>query len=162
MKNAFFIFVSILCLNIWANDSLPVLDAEYSARNPRELTSLSQSESFTTIREFMAEVHEDLESYYLISDKNFKLPPEAVCVSKTKAEVVRTLTKSIMHTLKLYPDEELPVSEAVEDLKLYLYEANYKTCTYSKVTRGLRVERALFYFSNARLAVRLDFFSPVE
>lgn len=162
MKNAFFIFVSFLCLNLFANDSLPESSAELQARNTRQITSLSQSEAMTTIREFMTEVHEDLESYYLISDKNLKLPTDAVCGTKTKAEVVRTITKSIMHTLKLYPDEELPVSEAVEDLKLYLVDASYKTCTYSKVVRGLRVERALFYFSNARLAIRLDFFSPVE
>lgn len=160
MKNAFLFLVSFLCLNIFADDSLAEINVELKARNSRELTSLSQSESFSTVREFMVEVHEDLESYYLISDKNLKLPEDAVCVTKTKAEVVRIITKSIMHTLKLYPDEELPVSEAVDDLKLYLYEAQYKTCSYKKVSRGLSAERTLFYFGNSRLAVRLDFFSP--
>ena len=130
--------------------------------NLSQIKSLKDSQALTSVREFMASVHEDLETYYVINERNLKLPAKHTCVFKTKAEVVRIVTKSIMHTLKLYPDEELPVEEAVNDLKGYLRAETYEVCTFTRVVKDEKFEHSLFYSQSGTFYLRLDFVAPVN
>lgn len=166
MKNALFSFskflilmTSFLALNLHADE---LKNDDLNSEPLAQIKTLKDSPSLTIVREFMAEVRADLETYYVVSDRNLKLPAKHLCTVKTKAEVVRIITKSIMHTLKLYPDEELPVSEAIADLKSYLRAETYEMCTFSKVVKEEKYDHSLFYSQSGTFYLRLDFVAPVN
>lgn len=135
---------------------------EGSSETLTQMRSLKDSSSLTIVREFMTSVRADLESYYVINDRHLKLPAKHICTMKTKADVVRLVTKSIMHTLKLYPDEELPVEEAILDLKSYLRADTYEMCTFSRVVKEEKYEHTLFYSQSGTFYLRLDFIAPLN
>ncbi len=123
---------------------------------------LKDSPSISIVRDFMNEVHSDLDSYYVIQDRNLKLPLKHSCVQKSKTEVVRMITKSIMHTLKFYPDEDLPISEAISDLKMYLKEDKYEMCSFSRIIKDEKFDHSLFYSLDGAFFLRLDFITPAK
>lgn len=170
MKNALSsLFKALIAISILVSSS-SALSVENQNENQIDnqvenivtLRNLKDSSALTEVRDFMTSVRADLESYYIISDRNLKLPARHVCVYKTKAEVLRTVTKSIMHTLKLYPDEELPVEEAVNDLRSFLRAETYEVCTFSRVVKEEKIEHTLFYSQSGTFYLRLDFISPVN
>lgn len=161
MKVAFFNFVRlqifVLCsfvLHTNAND--------LSFEPLLQVNSLKDSPSIGVVRDFMNEVHNDLETYYVINERNLKLPTKHQCFAKNKSEVVRFVTKSIMHTLKMYPDEELPVVEAIADLKKYLKADSYEMCTFTRIIKEEKYEHSLFYSLDGTFYLRLDFVAPVN
>ncbi len=131
-------------------------------QNLNPITYLKQSQSLNEVRDFMTQVREDLESYFLIYDHPIKSGSDVECFERSKSEVLKSVSKAIFLTLKLYPDEELPVDEALSDLKGYLKEATYMECVSTKKLTNKKIENHVFSSKSGRFFIRLDFFSPLD
>jgi hypothetical protein len=141
--------LSLLCLSFFIATSSR--DASAST-----ITSFRQSESITTIAEFMYDAGEDIPVSTRMTDKKINLKDTSKCVTVTSQEVLEDVDTAIRKIMRFYPDEELPFEEALIDMEDYLDHQTFKKCILIK-KRAQSLVRSLYYLnSDDKIHLRLD------
>ena len=94
------------------------------------IKSFKDSQSLTEISQFMQDNLEDLPVAYRIGDKKLKSPPTNNCTEVTPDSIIKDVVNAIKVELRRFPDEELPVEDAINDLKEYLGDQTFKKCIF--------------------------------
>ncbi len=153
MKYAFlFLVLSLASISSsYAEPEAPVLPTP--ARN---IESFSDSQALITISEFMTDNAEDMPSSNRISDKKLRLKDTSECTSVNASAVVKEVESAIRKVMRLYPDEDLPVDEALSDLSSYLENKTYKKCMIDQSNKQMKMNTVYFFDSSDKKHVKVD------
>lgn len=141
MKYAFFIF------------ALFILGQSVQAA---PVTSFNDSDAIITITQFMNDVKEDLPNAVTLSDKKMVIKDVSSCLEVTADNVLDETLKGIKKVLRFYPDEELPIEEAVADLESYIGKKSYSRCLFEKTTREHIIRTIYFFDAKDKIHLRVD------
>jgi hypothetical protein len=141
--------LSLLCLSFYIATSS--IDA-----SARTITSFRQSESITTIAEFMYDAGEDIPVSTRMTDKKINLKDTSKCVTVTSQEVLEDVDTAIRKIMRFYPDEELPFEEALIDMEDYLDHQTFKKCILIKKRAQSLVRSSYYLNSDDKIHLRLD------
>lgn len=133
-----------------------VLSTFSSITHARSIKSFSDSQAITTISEFMMDSASDTTSSYRFSDKKLKLKDTSSCVDVNASDVIKEVENAIKNVLRYYPDEELPVEEAISDLTDYLENNSYKKCIVFQTIKKQSVRSVYFFDSRDVKHVKVD------
>lgn len=122
----------------------------------RSIKSFSDSQALITISAFMIDTASDSSSSFRISDQKLKLKDTSSCVDVNASAVLTEVMIAINGALRLYPDEELPVDEAISDLTDYLGNNSYKKCVLFQDNSHIKVKTVYFFDSSDKLHVKVD------
>lgn len=144
MKYAFFILSILLSFqSAIAAPSAPI-------------RSFDDSEALATVVQFMNDVKEDLPNAVTLSDKKTIIKETTKCTEVSSEEVFTETFKGIKKVLRFYPDEELPLEEAVTDLESYLGTKSYRRCVFEKTTREHIIKTIYFEALKDKTHLRVD------
>jgi hypothetical protein len=110
----------------------------------------------------MVDNAEDMPIQVRISDKKLVLKDTSKCKAVTSAQVRSIVESAINSIFKLYPDEELPVEEALSDLLDYLGTAPLKKCDISQSNDHMKVNSVYIFDSSNQVHVKVDTITLVE
>ncbi len=127
-----------------------------SSSYARSIKSFSDSQALLTISAFMIDTASDSPSSYRISDKKLKLKDTSACVDVNASVVIKEVKNAINGVLRLYPDEELPVDEAISDLTDYLENSSYKMCIIYQDNSLVKMKTIYFFDSSDKKHVKVD------
>ena len=94
------------------------------------IKSFKDSQNLTIISQFMQDNLEDLPVAYRINDKKLKSTQLNNCTEVTADSIIKDVANAIKVELRRFPDEELPVENALNDLKEYLDDQAFKKCEF--------------------------------
>ncbi|MDD4975731.1 MAG: hypothetical protein PHY93_15345 [Bacteriovorax sp.] len=120
------------------------------------IKSFNDSQSILTIAEFMIDSAEDMAIQVRISDKKLILKDTSNCTAVTSAEVQNIVESAINSIFKLYPDEELPVEEALSDLIDYLGTTPLKKCDIFQSNDRMKLAGVYIFDSSNQVHVKVD------
>jgi hypothetical protein len=146
MKYAFFIF-SIL---------LSIQSAFAQSASVTPIKSFDDSDALVSVVQFMNDVREDLPNAVTLSDKKTIIKDTTKCFEVTSEEVFTETLKGIKKVLRFYPDEELPLEEAVADLESYLGSKSYSRCVFEKTTKEHIIKTIYFFDLKDKTHLRVD------
>jgi hypothetical protein len=138
-KYAFFVLAFVL-------SSLP---SSYA----RTIDSFNDSLAITAIAQFMLDNAEDMPASNRISDARYKINDKSSCEVVSPSDALKEVESIIKSILRFFPDEELPVEEAITDLKNYLGSDSLTKCTFNK-TNQYKTHKVQ-YFSDAGNVIHL-------
>ncbi len=142
MKYAFFISLLLLSNVVLSNDN--------------HIKSFNDSIALTTISQFLEDASEDADISTRISDKKLKIKDPSICVDATSADALKDAQFAIRGVLRLYPDEDLPIEEALVDLKSYLSNVYLKKCIYMNVQSHKKVQSIYYFNAAGDIHLKLD------
>ena len=122
----------------------------------RSINSFSDSQALSTIAEFMMDSASDSISSKLISDKKIKIKDGQACTLVNANDVIKAVESAINTVLRLYPDEELPVEEAISDLRDYLQNKTYHKCSFFQTKSHSSFSGEYFVDSSDKIHVKVD------
>lgn len=143
MKYAFF-----MCALILFNNP--------SAKARAAITSFNDSPALMTIAQFMMDNAEDMPVSSRISDKKLKVMSGTVCEVVNAHTVVSEVESAINKMLRVYPDEELPVEEALSDLEIYVGQNSLKKCKVTQTNDHKKINVSYFYDSKDVIHIKID------
>jgi hypothetical protein len=120
------------------------------------IKSFNDSQAILTIAQFMIDNAEDMPTSVRLSDVKLKVKDEAACTVVTPAEVLKEVHSAIKKVLKLYPDEELPLEEAMSDLLDYLGPGPLSKCIGNQEKFQGTVQVVYFYDSTDSIHVKVE------
>lgn len=116
----------------------------------------SDSYALTTIAQFLDDAAEDVRVSTRISDKIVKLQDTSLCVNSSAIEALRDSEFAIRGVLRLYPDEELPFEEAMNDLRDYLGNHSLKKCLLVMSNTKKTVKSFYYFDPSGDIHLKLD------
>lgn len=122
----------------------------------RTITSFKNSEALLTVAQFMSDVRDDLPTSVLLTDKKIVIKDTSLCTSVSSDDVFQTAVIGIKKVLRFYPDDELPVEQALIDLEDYLDQKNFKKCLFEKTTKDHIIKTAYFLDAADKIHLRMD------
>lgn len=122
----------------------------------RSITSFKDSYALLSIAQFMSDAKEDLPHAVLLSDKKINIKDASACVKVSSADVIEEATVAIKKVLRFYPDEELPIDEALSDLEDYLDNKSFKRCLFEKTTKDHLIKTTYFMNAGNSIHLRVD------
>lgn len=122
----------------------------------RTITSFSDSQALMTVAQFMIDNAEDMPISSRISDKKLKVPDPSICEAVSSEKVLKEVSSAIKIVLRLYPDEELPIEEAMEDLRDYISPGPLKKCTVTQSNQYKKINVSYFFDSTDKIHVKVD------
>ena len=111
------------------------------------IKSFNDSQSLIEISQFMQDNLEDLSVAYRISDKKLKLTQINNCTEVTADSIIKDVANAIKVELRRFPDEELPVEGAINDLKEYLGDQAFKKCIFDYQSYDHLNIHSIYYFN---------------
>lgn len=122
----------------------------------KNIKSFSDSTALTNIAQFMIESSEDLPVSNRISDMRLVVKDTSSCVQVNKEAVINDVGSAIFNVLRFYPDEELPIEEALSDLSDYLKSDSYFKCVYSQ--NNIQALKSVTYYFDIKneIHVKVD------
>ncbi len=122
----------------------------------KNIKSFNDSIALTSIAQFMIDSSEDLPVSNRISDTKLAIKDTLACVAVDKQVVINDVSNAIFNVLRFYPDEELPIEEALNDLSDYLSSDRYLKCVYSQ--NNIQLVRSVTYYMDAKneIHVKVD------
>ena len=120
------------------------------------IKSFNDSQSILTIIQFLNDSSEDLKTSFQISDKKLVFKDASKCISATSSDVINEVQKAINNILKFYPDEELPVEEAIADFSSYLEELPLQKCTFVQHLTGKDILISYYFDGLNNKHVKID------
>jgi len=127
-----------------------------STVHARTINSFKQSYAILSIASMLADNAEDLKVSYRISDKKNLITDVSKC-TRVESNVALTAFKEAMDSvLRIFPDEEIPYNEALEDMKDYLDATPLTLCKF--IHAGIETQvNTLYFFDNAsKTYLRID------
>ena len=122
----------------------------------RTITSFNDSQALMTVAQFILDNAEDLATSSRISDKKLKIKDDSACEPVNKKQVLKEVERAIYGIMRLYPDEELPIEEAMMDLEDYLGNGSFKKCLFSQKNQHKLIQVSYFFNSAHNAQVRVD------
>jgi hypothetical protein len=104
----------------------------------------------------MVDNAEDMPVSSRISDKKLKVPDLSICETVSSEKVLKEVASAIKSVLRLYPDEELPIEEAMEDLKDYVGAGPLKKCTVTQANQHKKIVVSYFFDAKDKIHVKVD------
>lgn len=142
MKYAFFVFLFILSFS--------------SSIHARTISSFNDSPALQTIAQFMADNGEDMVISNRLSDKKLTVKDTSACVVVNSSEVMSVVLSAIKGVLRLYPDEELPIDEALDDLQSYVGYGSLIKCSLEQQNAHKKIS-VLYYFDlSHKIHIKVD------
>ena len=122
------------------------------------IKSFQDSNALTTIAEFLLDSTSDLPPEFHISDKKIKLTDTSSCTDGIDASVpLKEVQSAIKTVLRRFPDEDLPVEDAINDLTDYLDHQTFKKCIIYSATKDRASVRTSYYVSaNDKIQLKVD------
>ena len=122
----------------------------------KDIKSFSDSIALTSIAQFMIDSADDLPLSNRISDVKLAVKNISSCVQVDKQTVMNDVANAILNVLHFYPDEELPIENALNDLSDYLSSNEYYKCDYSK--NNIQLTKNVTYYMDAKneIHVKVD------
>jgi hypothetical protein len=117
------------------------------------ITSFNDSPALLNILEFIKDSASDLKISNRISEKKMIIADPAKCVQAKAPVVLNEIEGAIQNVLRYYPDEELPIDEAYDDLITLLGSHNFKKCTFYYANEKIKMKTV--YFENAADSVHI-------
>lgn len=122
----------------------------------RTITSFNQSNAILMIATSLSENSEDLKTSYLITDKKMKLNPDAKCEVVDAHNALIAFKLAMDNILKMFPDEEIPYEEALNDIKDYLDNQQLTLCKILHKNSKHKI-LTLYYFDHSdKIHLRID------
>ena len=122
----------------------------------RSITSFQQSSAITTVLEVMNDTAQDLKTFSKISDKKFKLNSASNCVRVESEDAVHAFYQAAEQVLHVFPDEEYPLEDAINDLEDYLDHQSYMKCEFASESEKFYIQ-SLYYFDGAdKIHLKVD------
>ncbi|MGZ3790547.1 MAG: hypothetical protein ACXVLQ_18670 [Bacteriovorax sp.] len=118
--------------------------------------SFSDSQALMTIAQFMVDSASDTPTSSRISDEKLNLKDTSKCVDVSSAIVIKEVESAIKNVFHFYPDEELPIEEALADLSDYLKKKTYKECTLYQKSDLLLIKTLYFFDSEDKKHIKVD------
>ncbi len=122
----------------------------------RTITSFKNSDAITAVTQFMSDVRDDLPQSVLITDKKIALKDSSNCIDVSVAAVMDDAIKGIKKVLRFYPDEELPIEQALIDLEDYLDNKSFKKCLFERTTKDHLIKTTYFLDTTNKIHLRMD------
>ncbi len=120
------------------------------------IKSFSDSPALISIAEFMEDSASDMKTSYRISDKKLKFKDTSTCQIVPKSAVLKEVESAVKKVLRLYPDEELPFEDALNDLADYLVDSSYKKCVIAGSNLVKEVSSVYFFNGSDNIHVKVD------
>jgi hypothetical protein len=122
----------------------------------RTITSFNQSSAILMIANSLSENSEDLKTSFIISDKKIKLNPEAKCEAVDANNALIAFKFAMDNVLKMFPDEEIPYEEALNDMKDYLDNQPLTLCKILHKNSKHKI-LTLYYFDRSdKIHLKID------
>lgn len=122
----------------------------------RSITSFNDSQALLTIAQFMRDNADDLASSSRISDKKMKIKDLSNCEVVNPSVVIKEVQTAIKNVLRMFPDEELPLEEAMADLSEYIGTAPLKHCKIVQENQYKKIFVSYFFDANDKIHVKVD------
>lgn len=122
----------------------------------RTIHSFHDSQALMTIAQFMIDNAEDMRNSIRISDKKLTIKDASTCTVVSSKEVIKTVDAAILAILRLYPDEELPVDEALSDLADYLGTGPLTKCNILQKNERMKINAIYFFDKTNDIHVKVD------
>lgn len=122
----------------------------------RTIFSFNDSIALQSISSMLTDYTEDLHVSYRISDKKNIIKDQSRCEQVGSDVALDAFKEAINAVLKVFPDEEIPYNEALNDMKDYLDVAPLTLCKY--VRPGIETQVVTLYFFNNKdkIFLRID------
>lgn len=126
------------------------------------IKSFNDSQSILTIIHFLMDNAEDMKTSVRLSDRKYVLKNTEACAPVSSNEALKEIRIAINSIFSLYPDEELPVEEALADLQSYLGNNSFLKCI-SFESRGRKIIRSSYFVdSSDSVHVKIDTISSFD
>lgn len=122
----------------------------------RTINSFNDSPAIITIAQFMLDNAEDMPSSVRISDKKLILKDTSCCIDVTSGDIEKEVQAAIKTVLRLYPDEELPIAEALNDLSDYAGTGPLKKCMLLQNNDHQLLKTIYFFDGRDQVHVKVD------
>lgn len=142
MKYAFFVLASSLFFS--------------SALQARTITSFNDSPALMSIAQFMIDNAEDMIASHRISDKKLKVKDPSLCEVVSPSLVLSEVQSAINSILRMFPDEELPIEEAMSDLADYIGPGPLKKCHVTQTNSQKKILVSYFFDGSDKVHVKVD------
>jgi len=117
------------------------------------ITSFNDSPALLNVLEFIKDSANDLKVSNRISEKKLAVVDSSKCIDVKAPVVLNEVEVAIQNVLRYYPDEELPLDEAYEDLSTLLGVHTFKKCTFFYTNEKMKMKTV--YFENAADSVHI-------
>jgi len=111
------------------------------------ITSFNDSPALLNVLEFIKDSASDLPVSNRISEKKMAVADSSKCIEVKAPVVLHEVEVAIQNVLRYYPDEELPLDEAYDDLTTLLGVHSFKKCTFFYTNEKMKMKTV--YFENA-------------
>lgn len=140
MKYAAFIFTLFLITSLQA----------------RTIFSFNDSMAIQSISNMLVEDAEDLHVSYRISDTKNNIKDTSKCEKVDSNIALQSFKEAMDSVLKIFPDEEIPYHEALNDMNDYLDNAPLTLCKF--IRPGIETQVVTLYFFNlkSKIYLRID------
>jgi len=125
-----------------------------SYANP--ITSFNDSQAILTIAQFMRDNADDMPTSSRISDKKIKIKDPSTCEVVNPSVVIKEVHTAIKSVLRMFPDEELPLEEAMDDLKKYVGTGPLRHCKLVQENQHKKIFVSYFFDSTDKIHVKVD------
>lgn len=122
----------------------------------RTITSFNDSPALVTIAQFMIDNAEDMAVSSRISDKKLKVNDQSACEVVSSSLVIAEVQSAIKSVLRMYPDEELPLEEAMNDLQDYVGTGSLVKCNVIQINQHKKILVSYFFDSTDKIHVKVD------
>lgn len=117
------------------------------------ITSFNDSPALMNVLEFIKDSASDLKVSNRISEKKMTIKDASQCIDVKASAVMNEIQLAIQNVLRYYPDEELPLEEAYDDLSTLLGSHTFKKCTSFSSHEHSKIKTV--YFVNAADSVHI-------
>jgi hypothetical protein len=122
------------------------------------ITSFSDSPALMNVLEFVKDSGADLKVSNRVSEKKLTITSseETKCTDVPAALVQNEIENSIQNVLRYYPDEELPLDDAYNDLQTLLGSFIYKKCIFYTSNDHMKLKTSYFYNAPGTVHIKVD------
>lgn len=120
------------------------------------ITSFNDSPAIMNVIEFIKDSASDLKVSNLISEKKLKVTDLSKCTEVKAVAVLAEIETAIHNVLRYYPDEELPLDDAYNDLITLLGSHTYKKCTFTFADEKKKIKTNYFFNESGSVHIKVD------
>lgn len=128
----------------------------FTTLHAQVIYNFQQSNAIQTVISALSENAEDLPNSYRVSDKKFLVEDISHCLSVPASNALMSFKTAMDSLLRIFPDEEIPYEEALNDMRDYLGVDPLIVCKYLH-SDELRTIITLYYFDKSdKIHLRVD------
>lgn len=120
------------------------------------IKSFNDSQALLTVAQFLGDNAPDMKISTRISDNKINIKDPSNCHPVGSAFVLKVARDAMVNVFNFYPDEELPVEEALNDLKEYIGSSELKMCLFSKNNSEMKISIVYFFDRQDKIHLKVD------